>query len=132
MTPAKMNKVESAMRIALAFREAFNKHDIETMLHLFSDDCTIETFHPAPDGLSIHEKDALSQYWQETFASHSKIKLDIEEIFGFGERCIVRWKLNWVDTEEKEIHLRGIDVYKTCNDLICEKYAYGKSGEIVR
>ena len=128
MTPAKMNKVESAMRVALAFREAFNKQNIETMLHLFSDDCIVETYHPAPDGTTLNGKAALSHYWQELFTSCFNIHMDIEEVSGFGERCIMRWKLNWQDAEGKEIHLRGIDIYKTNNDLICQKYTYGKTG----
>ena len=131
MSPAKMNKVESAMRIALAFRDAFNKQDLENMMQLFSDDCIIETYHPAPDGKTIIGKEALSQYWQDVFNTNPDMHLDIEEIFGFGDRCIMRWKLCRKGGEEQDVYLRGVDVFKTKNDLISEKYAYGKSGKIV-
>lgn len=126
-----MDKVESAMRIALAFREAFNKHDIENMLQLFSNDCIIETQHPAPDGISIRGKEALRQYWEDIFDAHNNLHMNIEEIFGFGERCIMRWQIFWINANGEDAHLRGIDVFQTSNDCIIKKYAYAKSGNFV-
>jgi ketosteroid isomerase-like protein len=126
MTPARMEKVESAIRLALAFREAFNQHNIQAMMVLFKDDCHFESPNPAPNGLTINGKDELFKYWHHFFETTSQSKLDIEEIFGFGERCIIRWNLAWTDTHDNHLTLRGVYIFKTENSLICELFSYIK------
>jgi hypothetical protein len=38
MSPIRMSRLESAMRLVLAFNEAFNRHDVAGMLQLMSDE----------------------------------------------------------------------------------------------
>ncbi len=45
-----MSRIESSVRIVLAFTEAFNRHDVAGMMQLMSDDCVFETSEPPPDG----------------------------------------------------------------------------------
>jgi len=33
----------------------------------------------------------------------------------------MRWKYNWVDSAGKKAHVRGVDVFKLKDGLICEK-----------
>jgi hypothetical protein len=47
--------------------------------------------------------------------------MEIEEIFGMGMHCIMRWKYTWGDG-----HVRGVDVFKIEDNLICEKFSYVK------
>jgi hypothetical protein len=37
MSPIRMSKLEAAMRVVLAFNEAFNRHDVPGMMQLMSD-----------------------------------------------------------------------------------------------
>ena len=126
MSPARMAKVESAMRVALAFRDAFNRHNVDAMMAILKDDCLFEAHHPAPDGLVINGKDAISSYWHQYFENTSQAILDIEEISGFGERCIMRWKLRWMDSHGNHCSLRGVYIIKTENDLVYEILSYAK------
>ena len=50
MSPIRMSRVESAIRVVLAFNESFNRHDVAGMLKLMSDDCIFESTAPGPDG----------------------------------------------------------------------------------
>ena len=121
MSPARMSKVEAAMRIVLEFNEVFNRHDVAGMMHLMSDDCVFEDTNPAPDGTVYSGKEAVTQFWEGFFQKSPNAHIDIEEIFGLGHHCIMRWKYNWSDG-----HVRGVDVFKLKDGLICEKLSYVK------
>jgi ketosteroid isomerase-like protein len=126
MAPIRMERVESAVRIVIAFNEAFNRHDIAGMLQLMSDDCVFENTSPAPDGTLYTGKVALTQYWQCFFAQSPHAHITIEEIIGYGFRCIMRWRYDWVDVDGNPGHVRGIDLIRVQNGVICEKLSYVK------
>lgn len=126
MSPNRMSRIESAIRIVLEFNEAFNRHDVEGMMQLMSDDCIFENTDPAPDGAVYSGKATVTQFWQDFFRESPHAKIEIEEIFGFGFRCIMRWKYNWVDGAGQKGYVRGVDVFKLKDGLICEKLSYVK------
>jgi predicted SnoaL-like aldol condensation-catalyzing enzyme len=121
-----MSKLESAMRIVLDFNKAFNRHDVSGMMQLMSDDCVFENTAPAPDGTVYTGKDAVTQFWQGFFRESPHAHISIEEIFGLGKRCVMRWRYNWVDAAGKEGHVRGVDLYLVQDGFICEKLSYVK------
>jgi steroid delta-isomerase-like uncharacterized protein len=121
-----MAKLEAAMRIVLEFNEAFNRHDVAGMMRLMSEDCVFENISPAPDGAVYSGKEPVTRFWQDFFRESPNARIEIEEIFGMGMRCIMRWKYNWVDTEGKKGHVRGVDIFRVRDGLICEKLSYVK------
>lgn len=127
MSPARMLKVEAAARAVLAFNEAFNRHDVEAMMKLMSDDCVFENTAPAPDGTVYSGKEAVTQFWNEFFHESPHAHIEIEEIFGMGgNRCVMRWRYEWVEVSGKKGHVRGVDVFKVEDGLINEKLSYVK------
>ena len=126
MCPANMAKIESAMRLVLEFNEAFNRHDVAGMMQRMSDDCVFENTDPAPDGTLYSGKEAVTQFWQGFFRDSPQAHIEIEEIFGLGNRCIMRWKYNWVDETGQKGHVRGVDIFKVEAELISEKLSYVK------
>lgn len=126
MSPARLAKLETAMRTVLAFNEAFNRHDVDGMMQLMTDDCVFENTAPAPDGTRVVGKEAVAGFWREFFDASPQAHIDIEEIFGLGERCIMRWKCTWVDETEGSEHVRGVDVFRVRGGLILEKLSYVK------
>ncbi len=121
MSPARMAKIESAIRLVLKFNEAFNRHDVSGMMKLMSDDCVFENTAPAPDGTVYSGKETVTRFWQDFFRESPHAHIDIEEIFGMGNRCIMRWKYSW-----GEGHVRGVDIFKVEDGLISEKLSYVK------
>ncbi len=126
MSPTRMARIESAMRAVLAFNEAFNRHDVAGMMQLMSDDCVFENTVPAPDGAVYKGKAAVTQFWQEFFRESPQAHIKIEEIFGLGMRCIMRWRYEWVDATGNQGHVRGVDIFQVKDGLICEKLSYVK------
>lgn len=126
MSPARMSKIEAAIRIVLDFNEAFNRHDVTGMMKLMTDDCVFENTDPAPDGTVYSGKEAVTQFWQDFFRESPHAHIEIEEIFGLGFRCIMRWKYSWADPEGKKGHVRGVDIFQIKDGLISEKLSYVK------
>ena len=117
----KMAKIESAMRAALEFNEAFNRHDVPAMMALMSDDCVFENTSPAPDGTVYSGKEAVTQFWQDFFHTSPQAHIHVEEILGLGLQCVMRWRYDWVDAAGEKGHVRGVDLYTVRNGLIIEK-----------
>ena len=126
MSPAHISRIESPVRIVLAFNEAFNRHDVDEMMTLMSDDCLFENTYPAPDGTAYKGKEAVTKFWQEFFQGSPNAHIDIEEIFGMGYHCVMRWKYNWVDANGNKGHVRGVDIFKVMDELVHEKLSYVK------
>jgi predicted SnoaL-like aldol condensation-catalyzing enzyme len=126
MSPIRMSKLESAIRVVLEFNEAFNRHDVAGMMQLMSDDCIFENTDPAPDGAVYSGKEVVTQFWKNFFRESPQAHIEIEEIFGFGERCIMRWRYSWVDKGEQKGHIRGVDIFRVRNGFISEKLSYVK------
>jgi predicted SnoaL-like aldol condensation-catalyzing enzyme len=130
MSPTRLSKIESALRTVLAFNSAFNQHDIPAMLELLSDNCSFESHSPAPNGAVFTGKQAIGQYFQDLFQNYPQARLKTEDAFGLGYHCIARWQLTWTDAAGGEHHLRGADIYKVEDSLICEKYSYVKTSSV--
>ena len=121
MTPTRMSEIESSVRAVMDFNDAFNRHDVQGMMQLTSDDTVFENTDPSPDGTRYAGKDAVTKFWQDFFRDAPNAHIDIEEIFGFGNRCVMRWTYTWGDC-----HIRGMDVFKLKDGLIAEKLSYVK------
>lgn len=126
MSPTRMSRLESAIRIVLDFNEAFNRHDVEGMMQLMSDDCIFENTEPAPDGAVYFGKDAITRFWQDFFRNSPQAHIEIEEVFGYDIRCVMRWRYEWVDTAGKKGYVRGADIFRVKNGYIQEKLSYVK------
>lgn len=126
MSPARMDRLETAMRVVLAFNEAFNRHDVAGMMRLMSEDCIFENTAPAPDGSRYTGQAAVTRFWETFFSESPQAHIEIEEIFGLGLRCIMRWRYEWVDSAGQKGHVRGVDIFRVGDGLIQEKLSYVK------
>jgi len=122
----RMSRIESAIRVVLEFNKAFNRHDVAGMMQLMSDDCTFENYGPAPDGAVYAGKEAITRFWQDFFRESPQAHIEIEEIFGFGFRCVTRWRYDWVNGAGEKGHVRGVDIFKLKGGSICEQLSYVK------
>ena len=126
MSPTRMSRLESAIRLVLEFNEAFNRHDVAGMMQLMSEDCVFENTDPAPDGSVYSGKTAVTRYWQVFFHDSTHAHIEIEELFSLGLRCIMRWRYEWVNLEGNKGHVRGVDIYQVKDGLIFQKLSYVK------
>lgn len=126
MTPIRMDRAESAVRIVIKFIEFINTQDAEHMADLFSKDIIFDHFEPAPDGLPYSTPTAVVNFFEGVFQSHPTLKLEIEDLFGYGNRCILRWNLQVPEGSQIRICKRGLTLFQIRDDQITEILSYGK------
>ena len=126
MSPIRLSRLESSLRVVLEFNEAFNRHDIKGMMRLMSDDCLLESSAPPPSGAVHSGMEAIKYFWEKFFHTVPEAHIEIEDAFGFGERCVTRWKMTWADEQGRKKHVRGADIFRVRNELILEKLSYVK------
>ena len=96
------------------------------MMQLMHDDCSIDSFGPAPGGAVYTGKGAVSEYWQEFFKTFPHAHLEIEDIFGMGKRCVVRWTQSWMISEAEQVTVRGVGIFLLADSKIREQFSYIK------
>lgn len=126
MSTERLSQLEEPIRVVLAFNDALNRHDVAGMMQLMTEDCIFENTNPPPEGSVYSGKAAVTQFWQDFFQQSPHAHIEVEEIFGVGARCVMRWRYEWVDRSGRQGHVRGVDLYQVRDNLICEKLSYVK------
>ena len=116
---------EATLRTVERFNEAFNRHDVDAIMRLMTDDCVFDSTRPAPDGERLEGQARVRAFWEEMFQRSPQARFTTEEIFASGDRCVVRWVYHWV-REGKQGHVRGVDVLRVAHGRVAEKLAYVK------
>lgn len=118
--------MSTTLEIIQRFNEAFNRHDVVTMMADMTDDCVFENTYPAPDGTRYEGQLPVREFWENFFQSSPHARIDIEDIFAAGDRCVQCWVYHWSDEHGKAGHVRGVDVFRLRDGKIAEKLSYVK------
>lgn len=105
--------------------EAVNRHDIDAMMALLTDDIVWDTTTP-PDGQRFEGRAAVRAAGEEFLNSSPNATFETEEVIALGDRAVARWVYRWVDRDGKEGHVRGVDVYKVRDGKVAEIISYVK------
>jgi ketosteroid isomerase-like protein len=116
---------EATLNTVARFNEAFNAHDVDAVMALMTDDCLFDSTRPPPDGERIEGQAAVRAYWEAFFARSPQAHFETEEVFGSGDRAVVRWTYRWV-RDGKPGRVRGVDVFRVRDGKVSEKRSYVK------
>lgn len=108
------------------FNEAFNRHDVDAVMALMTDDVVFENTSPAPDGERYEGQEAVRGFWERLFRASPKAHFATEEMFAAGDRCTVRWLYTWDNPGGGKGHVRGVDVFTVRDGKVSEKLSYVK------
>jgi ketosteroid isomerase-like protein len=103
------------------FHEAFNRRDLDALGDLITEDCVFEATSPAPDGTRHVGRSAVLAAWRDFFVGSPASHFEVEEMFGAGDRVVVRWLYSWADG-----HVRGADLVRVRAGQLAESLAYVK------
>jgi ketosteroid isomerase-like protein len=103
------------------FNDAFNRHDVDDVMALMTEDVVFENTSPAPDGERYVGQAAVRKFWERFFGGSPHAHFTAEEVFAAGDRCIVRWRYSWGDG-----HIRGVDLFRVREGKVAEKLSYVK------
>ncbi len=107
------------------FNEVFNRHDVDGVMAMMTDDCVFDSTRPPPDGERHVGQAAGRAFWTGFFARSPSARFETEEIFAASDRCVVLWTYHWV-REGKAGHVRGVDVIRVRDGKVAEKFSYVK------
>jgi len=105
------------------FNAAFGAGDVNSVLSLVTDDIVFESTSPAPDGQRHEGRDAVRAAWTEVMRTEG-MSFTEEESFVSGDRAVVRWRYAWGGPAPGSV--RGVDVIRLRDGLVCEKFSYVK------
>jgi ketosteroid isomerase-like protein len=119
-------QTQSTIEVIEKFNEALNRHDVSAVMALMTRDCVFDNTYPAPDGERFEGQEAVGRFWEEFFRSSPDSVFTSEETITLGDRCVIRWRYNWTNTDGSRGHVRGVDVLKVRDGKVAEKLAYVK------
>jgi ketosteroid isomerase-like protein len=116
----------STAEVIEKFNDAFNRHDVQGIMALMTGDCIFENTYPPPDGERFEGQEAVRRFWEEFFRSSSRAVFQWEDRITHGDRCVVRWRYEWTNTDGENGHIRGVDVLRVRDGKVAEKFSYVK------
>jgi ketosteroid isomerase-like protein len=112
---------EATLTTIERFNEAFNRHDVDAVMALMTEDVVFENTSPPPDGERYEGQAAVRAAWEALFAGSPAAHFESEDIFAVGDRTVVRWRYSWGDG-----HIRGVDVFRVREGKVADKLSYVK------
>jgi ketosteroid isomerase-like protein len=113
------------LTVVQRFNAAFNRHDVDGIMALMTDDCVFENTRPAPDGTRVEGAAAVRECWRQLFANSPQARFEFTDMFAAGDRCVVRWTYHWVKPSGAG-HVRGVDILRVRDGKVAEKLSYVK------
>jgi ketosteroid isomerase-like protein len=107
------------------FNDAFNRHDVDAVMALMTDDCVFDSTRPPPDGDRVQGQAAVRAFWEGMFHRSPQARFETEELVGMGQRGVVRWVYHWI-RDGQAGHVRGIDLFRVVDGRVAEKLSYVK------
>lgn len=108
------------------FNAAFNRHDVDRIMALMTDDCVFENTFPAPDGERYVGQAAVRGFWERFFAASPDAFFEAEAVVACGEYAIHRWRYRWGGDGPDAGHVRGVDIFRVRDGKVAEKLSYVK------
>ena len=115
----------STIEVVNRFNEAFNRHDVDAIMALMTDDCVFDNTRPVPDGQRWVGQAEVRSYWVKFFERSPHARFESEESIVLGDRCVVLWVYHWI-RDGVPGHVRGVDIFKMRDERVAEKLSYVK------
>jgi steroid delta-isomerase-like uncharacterized protein len=108
------------------FHDAFNRHDVDAIMALMTDDCLFENTFPPPDGERYAGAAAVRAFWETLFRNSPHAHFAVEDLFATADRGVICWRYTWQDASGQSGHIRGVDIFRVRDGKVAEKLSYVK------
>jgi ketosteroid isomerase-like protein len=125
VTSSSPGAADSTRTVIERFNEAFNRHDIDALAELLTDDTIFENTSPPPDGTRIEGKAAVLDFWRSWFARNADATFDVEDVIVCDNRAVVRWIYRKARNGQRW-RIRGVDVFTVRGGRVAAKLSYVK------
>jgi ketosteroid isomerase-like protein len=102
--------------------EAFNRHDLDTIMSHFADDCVFESPRgPDPWGTRFEGRDEVRRGLAARFEGIPDVHYGEDDHFACGDRGVSEWTISGTTIAGERIEVRG-----------CDLWTFGDDGKLVR
>jgi ketosteroid isomerase-like protein len=109
------------------FFDAWNAHDVETIVSYFTEDgAYFASIGPDDEGTAFRGTDELQRGVGAFLANYGDVSYTDLRVVVSGDRGYATWTFHGIDPEHGPITYRGVDVFEFEGDLIAVKDAYRK------
>jgi taurine dehydrogenase small subunit len=122
-------RVSDAARLDVLERmlDAFNRHDLDAIMALFTDDCVFESPRgPDPWGRRFDGPDEVRAGLGARFTGIPDVHYGAGSHFVSGERGASEWTLTGTTVDGERLEVRGCDLWTFEGDRIARKDSFWK------
>lgn len=116
----------STIKVIQRFNLAFNRHAVDDIMALMTEDCVFENTYPPPDGERFIGQAAVRTCFEEFFRASPSAEFEFGDAFACGERACVRWRYRWIELDGQTGHVFGVDIFRVRDGKVAEKCSYVK------
>lgn len=115
------------MEVLKGFLEAFNRHDLDSIMSYFADDCVFYMPRGAgPRGDRYIGKEAVRAGLAKRFEGIPDVHYGEDRHWACGDFGVSEWTLTGTSTSGKRIHVRGVDLLEFVEGRITRKDSFWK------
>ena len=110
-----------------ALLDAFNRHDLDSIMGFFADDCVLEMPRgPDPWGKRFSGPQQVREGLATRFAGLPDVHYDEDRSFVAGSVGVSQWTLTGTTADGKHLEVRGLDVLDFRDGKVVRKDSYWK------
>jgi ketosteroid isomerase-like protein len=107
--------------------EAFNRHDLDTIMEFFSDDCSLDLPRgPEPWGQRFIGKERVREALAGRFKGIPDVHYGDDRHWVAADRGLSEWTLTGTTTSGVSLKVRGCDLWEFRNGKVVRKDSYWK------
>jgi ketosteroid isomerase-like protein len=107
--------------------DAFNRHDLDTIMSLFADDCVFESPRgPERWGRRFEGRQQVAEGLSSRFAGIPDVSYEGRGDFVSGDRGVSEWTLRGTTVDGERLEVHGCDLWTFRGDEIVRKDSYWK------
>ena len=110
------------------FAEAWNRHDLDALMSMMSDDCVFEaSAGPDVDGQRSEGKQAVREAYAAVFEAFPDAHWAQARHFITGNRAVSEWTFSGTQHDGKRLVVTGCDLFTISDGKIAIKNSYRKN-----
>ena len=122
-----MSSPKVASQMLQGFLDAFNAHDVDTVMSFFSEDCVFDMPRgPAPGGRRLVGKDEVREGIRSRFEGIPDVRYGDDRHWVCGDRGVSEWTFTGTRVDGTRVEVHGCDFYTFCAGEVIRKDSYWK------